>query len=86
MKQLKINGYLVIASIRRWEEWTIDKDKDGSLHFAYPRNEQDQLDIENVEEWTFEGGGYYIDDKTFKTIEELKRFLKTLPPCKEEFA
>lgn len=84
MKKLKINGYLVIAIIRRWEEWTIDKDKDGSLYFAYVRNEQDQLDIEDVEEWTFEGGGYYSDDRTFKTLEELERFLKVLPECKEE--
>lgn len=82
MGDLKINGYTIIASIRRWEEYTVTREGDGYIRLNFFRSGQDELDASNIEEWTFEGGDYNIDDNTFKTFEECEKFVKCLPPVK----
>lgn len=81
MEDLKINGYTVIASIRKWEEYTVWRDEYGDVRPLYFRNGQDDIGGNEIEEWTFEGGEYSIDEYAFPTFEELEQFINTLEPA-----
>ena len=83
--ELKVNNYTVLASLRRWEEWTTQKNDNGDIIIYQLANEQDDVSGEKIEEWTFTGVNsetgeeYYTDDKTFPSFYKLEKYLNSLP-------
>jgi hypothetical protein len=79
---LKINGYTIIASLRAWQEWEVEKDDDG-IRLDWLVNQQDDVSSNKIEEWTFNGLSedmeYCTGDYNFDTFEELKAYLSQLP-------